>query len=252
MKTTLSSIHSTVSIYLCNPKGEIDGLLLEDGSQLHMPPHLGVALQQAVQLGDPIQATVEPGAASTFGQEFRVLSLTNFRTQATIVASPPISGSTPPETEQPFTVEGKVETYLVGHKGELKGLLLSDRAQLHIPPHFRASAAQVKLGDQVIAEGMGVRRELGTSLRVTTLQVNGELLAEQAEPAGKHRSKAIEQHEQAAHHHLEAAKHYRDGDFKQAKHQAQLADEHHRRALKHTLEPQPTHAHPAAQETNAA
>lgn len=79
MKKPLSSIHSTVRLYLCNPKGQLDGLLLSDGSQLHLPPHLGTALQQAVSLGDPIQATVEPGAASTFGQEFRVLSLTNVR-----------------------------------------------------------------------------------------------------------------------------------------------------------------------------
>ncbi|QKQ73161.1 hypothetical protein [Nostoc sp. TCL240-02] len=208
-------------------------------------------LQQVVQLSDPIQATVEPGTASTFGQEFRVLSLTNFRTQATIVAGLPDSAP-PLETEQSFTVQGSVERYLVGHKGELKGLLLSDRSQLQIPRGFQASATQIQPGDQVIAEGMGVCRESRTSLRVTTLQVNGESLSEQAEPARKHLSKAIEHHEQAAHHHLEAAKHLRTGDLKQAEHQAQCADEQHRRALKHTLEPKQPHSHPVSQEANIA
>lgn len=149
-------------------------------------------------------------------------------------------------------MQGSVETYLVGHQGELKGLLLNDRSQLHIPKCFRMSAAQIQLGDQVLAEGMGVCRELGTSLRVTRLQVNGASLPEQAEPAGKGVDKAIEHHEKAAHHHLEAAKHYRTGDLKQASHQTQLADEHHRHALKHIHEPKPPHPHPAVQATTAA
>jgi hypothetical protein len=40
MKTKLSSINGTVKAYLINPKPEVDGLLLSDGKQLHLPPHL--------------------------------------------------------------------------------------------------------------------------------------------------------------------------------------------------------------------
>jgi hypothetical protein len=79
MKTKLSSINGTVKAYPINPKPEVDGLLLSGGKQLHLPPHLSTVLQQAVQPGDGIQAKVEPGFPSTFGQEFRILNVTNSR-----------------------------------------------------------------------------------------------------------------------------------------------------------------------------
>ncbi|MEG5001571.1 hypothetical protein [Microcoleus sp. B4-D4] len=39
MKTQLSIINSTVKAYLFNAKGQVDGWLLSDGKQLHLPPH---------------------------------------------------------------------------------------------------------------------------------------------------------------------------------------------------------------------
>ena len=99
MKTKLSSISGTVNAYLINPKGPVDGLLLSDGKQLHLPPHLSTVLQQAVQPGDSIQATVEPGFPSTFGQEFRILSVTNSRSMQTVVERPPVTAPSEPESD---------------------------------------------------------------------------------------------------------------------------------------------------------
>ena len=42
----------TVGQYLLNPHGEVDGLLLSDGTQVHFPPHMGDELVAAVKPQD--------------------------------------------------------------------------------------------------------------------------------------------------------------------------------------------------------
>jgi hypothetical protein len=232
MKTKLSSIKGTVKAYLINPKPEVDGLLLSDGKQLHLPPHLSTALQQAVQPGDAIQGKVEPGFPSTFGQEFPILSVTNSRSMPTVVDRPPVTAPSKPEPEQSLSVQGIVDSWLVGHKGEPKGLILSDRTQLPIPHHLRTSmAAQVKIGEEVSAQGKGTCNNLGRSLAIATLSVNGQPLQELSGEDEKCHDGIVEHHEKAAKHHHQAAKHYKAGDSKMAGHHARKADEHHQQAM---------------------
>ena len=63
-KKDLTSINGTVQAYLLNRSGQVDGLLLSDGKQLHLPPHLSATLQETVKPGDTIEALVEPGEKS--------------------------------------------------------------------------------------------------------------------------------------------------------------------------------------------
>lgn len=236
MKKQLSSINGTVQAYLVNPNGKVDGLLLSDGKQLHLPPHLSTILQQVIQPGHSIQATVEPGLESTFGQEFRILSVTNSLSMQTVVNQPPVTKLPESLEEQSpcVTVEGSVDRWLVGHKGELKGLILSDGTQLHIPPHLKSvAAAQIKIGDRVSAQGYGTFNNLSQSLAVTNLSVNEQPLSEHSHAGAKHDIEAVEHHEKAAKHHLEAAKHYKTGDPKKASHHAHKAEEHHRQAMQY-------------------
>jgi len=167
-----------IKSYLLNPGGQVDGLLLSDGKQLHSPPHLGQALQQAAKPGDSVQATVEPGNQSQYGQEYRTISLTNPKTGATVVDQPPLYPPPPPAPGQALSAAGRVIQWLVGHMGEVNGFVLSDGAQVHFPPPMGfALNQQMRVGDSVSVQGYGTRTAFGTSLDLTAMTVNGKSIS---------------------------------------------------------------------------
>ncbi len=233
MKKDLISINGTVQAYLLNRAGQVDGLLLSDGKQLHLPKHLSEALQEAVEPGDTIEALVEPGEESPLGS-FRTKSLTNTQTGQIVADQPPPQPSTPGE---PLRVEGMMIHWLVGHKGELKGFILSDGTCLHVPPHIgKTLTERVKTGDQLIAQGYGTHNDIGTSLEVETIELNGQLLVDLNFKSAQYHQRAADNYEQAAHHHRQAAKHSEAGEREKISHHAHLAHEYHLQAMKHAEE----------------
>lgn len=52
--TQENTFSGTVIQYLQNPEGEVDGLLLSDGTQVDFPPHVGLELTSIVQPGTSV------------------------------------------------------------------------------------------------------------------------------------------------------------------------------------------------------
>ena len=52
----VETVQGAVSQYLMNPNGEVDGLLLADGTQVHFPPHMSADLTQTVRTNDNVNA----------------------------------------------------------------------------------------------------------------------------------------------------------------------------------------------------
>jgi len=234
------SINGTVQAYLLNKAGQVDGLLLQDGKQLHLPPHCSGTLKEAIKPGDSIEALVEPGEESPLGSEFRSQSLKNTQTGQTVVEQP-----APPEPKpgEPLDVEGSMAHWLVGHKGEPKGFILDDGTYLHIPPHVgKTLTERVKRGDRLIAQGNGTRNDFGTSLEVEKLELNGQTLVDLSPNSTKHHKQAADHHEQAAHHHRKAAKHSEALEHEKADEHTHLAHEHLLHATKHAEEAGKKHA----------
>ena len=50
----LPAIQGRVGQYSLTPRGDVDGLILTDGTEVHMPPHLGTQLVFAVKPGDAV------------------------------------------------------------------------------------------------------------------------------------------------------------------------------------------------------
>ncbi len=50
----LPAIQGKVAEYSLTPRGDVDGLILADGTEVHMPPHLGTQLVYAVKPGDAV------------------------------------------------------------------------------------------------------------------------------------------------------------------------------------------------------
>jgi hypothetical protein len=234
MKKQSISINGTVQAYLLKPEGEVDGVLLSDGKQLHLPKHLSTAVQETVKPGDTIEAIAEPGEPSPLGEEFRTLSLTNIHT-GKIVSDQPRSPLS--KQGEPLSVEGNLTHWLLGHKGEPKGFILSDGSYLHVPPLLRKNLTErVKLGDRLSAQGYGTRNELGTSITVETLICNEQPLMEFNAKDVHHHKQAAHYHELAAHYYRKAAKHAESGEQQKAAEYARIAREHQQQVLNHTEE----------------
>lgn len=59
-----TSFNGRVEHYLLNPRGAVDGLLLDNGLQVKFPPHLGDSVSRVVERGDRVRVTGVPGVAS--------------------------------------------------------------------------------------------------------------------------------------------------------------------------------------------
>jgi hypothetical protein len=50
----LPATKGTVSHYTLTPRGDVDGLIMADGTEVHFPPHLSTQLVLAIKPGDAI------------------------------------------------------------------------------------------------------------------------------------------------------------------------------------------------------
>ncbi|HEY1431542.1 MAG TPA: hypothetical protein VGF39_07945, partial [Stellaceae bacterium] len=50
----LPMLQGKVAQYSLTPRGDVDGLILEDGTEIHLPPHLGAQLVFAIKPGDRV------------------------------------------------------------------------------------------------------------------------------------------------------------------------------------------------------
>lgn len=166
-----------VQQYLFNPEGRVDGLLLNNGTQVKFPPHMTDSLVALVAPGARITVSGNPGVSTSFGQEVKAQSITNIQTGRTLVEQPPAYPPKPPiqSTYTNLSVEGTAQHWLVGHRGEINGVLLSGGAEVKFPPHVGDQLISIaKLGDKIQAQGFGTRNSYGQVLQATSMTVNGQ------------------------------------------------------------------------------
>ena len=122
------AIDGKVAQYSLTPRGEVDGVILDDGTQVHLPPHLGAQLVFVVKPGDKISVR---GLKAREIALIESVSVTNNATHLSVVdTGPPGSRS----TGQTLQASGHVKAQLHGPRGELNGVLLEDGTIIHLPP----------------------------------------------------------------------------------------------------------------------
>jgi hypothetical protein len=85
-----TSIKSQVTAYLLDDRGEVNGLLLASGDQLHFSPQTGAVVASQIKVGDEVTASGHPGSQSKYGREVRVEQISaNGRTIVEAEAGPP-------------------------------------------------------------------------------------------------------------------------------------------------------------------
>lgn len=154
----LPATRGTLARFLLNPKADIDGLLLTDGTEVHTPPHLSEALLKALKPGSALTVRglkprdVEMLVALAIDPEGgkRILDEGPHGPHAKPKPKPP--GKPPkPEVAQH---SGTITRLLHGPHGQVHGVLLDDAVTVRFPPHAGGDfAKQLVVGKPLVAEG---------------------------------------------------------------------------------------------------
>jgi hypothetical protein len=85
-----TSISSQVTAYLLDDRGEVNGLLLASGDQLHFSPQTGAVVASLIKAGDEVTVSGHAGSQSNYGREFRVEQISaNGKTIVAVQDGPP-------------------------------------------------------------------------------------------------------------------------------------------------------------------
>ncbi len=168
----LPAARGTVARFTLTPRGDIDGFLLADGTEVHVPPHLSAQIAYIVRLGDPV--TVR-GLRATAVALVEAASVTDEASGQTVVDYGPAWGGGPPRPAAGaaagwMTVEGRVQAALHGRLGEINGAILQDGTILRLPPPEAERFAGILSPGQIIAaQGYGLTTALGRVVEVQAI-----------------------------------------------------------------------------------
>jgi hypothetical protein len=150
------AIRGKVSQYSLTPRGDVDGLILEDGTEVHSPPHLGAQLVFAVKPGD--QVTVR-GLKARDIPMVEAVSITNDADRQSVTDYGP---PRPNGAGQVLEANGHIKAQLHGRRGELNGVLLEDGTIVRLPPdEADRLAVQLAVGQPLYVIGDGIASPLG-------------------------------------------------------------------------------------------
>jgi hypothetical protein len=155
----LPALQGKVAQYSLTPRSDVDGLILDDGTEIHLPPHLGAQLVFAVKPGDRV--TVHGLKARAIAM-MQAISVTNDATGATVTDNGPGGPPGPRDRGTDLSAQGHIKTQLHGPRGELNGVLLEDGTIVRLPPdEADRLAAQLAPGQPLYVEGNGIAGPLG-------------------------------------------------------------------------------------------
>jgi hypothetical protein len=187
----LPKVSSTVTRYTLTPRGDVDGLILADGTEVHVPPHLSTQLVFVAKPGDSV--TVR-GLKALNENMINALSVTNDATGQQVVDNgPPPGGRGPGRLPgmQAMDAQGAVQTVLHGPRGEVNGAVLADGTILRLPPPEATRFADLlRPGATLAAKGDGTQNALGRVIAVRQIGPSATQLSEIAPPPpphGRHR-----------------------------------------------------------------
>jgi hypothetical protein len=176
----LPAVSGTVAHYTLTPRGDVDGLVLTDGTEVRFPPHLSTQLVFAVKLGDAV--TVH-GLKAYSIPLIAAVAITDNSANITIVDDGPSGPGKAAGEAQAMKAEGRVEAALHGPRGELNGAMLDDGTVLRLaPPEAQRVASMLVPGQSIEAEGRGLATPLGKVIEVTAIGSPGTPPTEVAPP----------------------------------------------------------------------
>jgi hypothetical protein len=145
-------IKGKVAQYSLTPRGTVDGLILTDGTEVNLPPHVSTQVVFAVHPGDAV--TIR-GVKTGISPTVTAVAVTNDATGAVVDTGPP----GPP---QHLDDENRIKLQLHDPRGHLNGVLLEDGMIVRMPPpDAERHAASLAVGQPLYASGDGISGPLG-------------------------------------------------------------------------------------------
>jgi len=186
-----------VQQFTLTPRGDIDGLILTDGTEVKTPPHLSTQIAYAIKPGDTVTIHGLHAAALSLVQ---AVSITNDATGRTVVDNGPPGpgrGPTPPPPQvasaQPAggplpgltELQSRVRMALHGPHGDVNGALLDDGTILRLPPpEAYRFASPLQPGQTVVAEGTETVTALGKIIEAQQIGTSRDQLSLVETPPG--------------------------------------------------------------------
>jgi hypothetical protein len=143
-------VRGTVQRFTTAKKGEVDGVVLDDGTLVHWPPHQEGRFKNVVKQGDRIRVMGRTEVGKKGDKRFEVETLANLTTQQAVdLVDGPDARATGGQT-----VRGTVQRSTIAKKGAVDGLILEDGTWVHWPPHLESRFAGVaSKGDRIRVTG---------------------------------------------------------------------------------------------------
>ena len=166
-----------VDRYLLHPRGEVNGLLLRDGSQMHVTLRAAEQLIESIQPGDHVRVHGRRVSNSPLVKPDVIINLTDGRS---FTVPYRLDLPMPPREKRPAVNEmkatGTIQVLLYDPlKGVVNGALLSDGTQVRLPPdvgeRFHASLQQDM---DVEVEGYGMATRYGRAMEATAIGRKGQ------------------------------------------------------------------------------
>jgi hypothetical protein len=171
-----TELEGTVSQYLLNPRGEVDGLLLDSRIVIKFPPHLARELIQVIRPKERVRV-------NGYREADKLLKghvIANPATGRAIREIKPI----PPERAgavgalQALSVEGAIKVVRRNPHGEIDGVILEHGIILHFPPHAgRQFASLLREGQLLAAVGFGTVNDFGQAIAAAMIGRSADALA---------------------------------------------------------------------------
>jgi hypothetical protein len=169
----LPETKGTVRQYTLTPRGDVDGLILNDGTEIKVPPHLTGQIVFSIRPGDAV--TIR-GLRAKAVALVDAASITNDTSGRTIVDNgPPGHNAVGAQT----TISGRVILALHGKRGEMNGALLDNGVNVRLPPQ-EADRLQTLLqpGQTITVRGDVLSTALGTVVDASAIGSSPDQLTE--------------------------------------------------------------------------
>jgi hypothetical protein len=143
--------------YIPTPRGDVDGLLLADGTEVQVGPGASTQLVFAIKPGDSV--TIH-GVKARALPLIDAASVTNDATGVTV-----LGGQGRWHEHTMVTVEGHVKAALHDPRGETNGVLLDDGTIVRMPPpEAKKFADSLAVGKDIVVRGEGYAGPLGKAI----------------------------------------------------------------------------------------
>jgi hypothetical protein len=186
----LPETRGTLLRFTLTARGDLDGFLLADGTQVHLPPHLSALLAVVVRPGDQVAVR---GYRSPTAPLVLAAAVTDSTTNQTVVDQgpaapgfgppPPPPPGVPTPGAQQTSVSGRVETPLYGPAGDLNGAVLADGTIVRLPPPTAYQSASLLATRQtIVVQGWALNTPFGRVVDAQAIGPTSEQMTSVTQP----------------------------------------------------------------------